>query len=463
MSIDDNAVIKSAAWYTASNLLVRASGFITIPIFTRLLTQAEYGQYNNFLSWVSVIGIITSVSLESTLISAKYDYEESFDDYAFSITIISLVMAMFWWIVAGLCIPLLSSLLSMDPVFINGMFVYLLFQPVVNIFQTLERFKFKWKATVASSMVVSIGAAALSVILVITLSNKLFGVIVGRVIPMIFVGIGLMLIYIKEKRRFILNSIAYALPIAAPFIPHLLAMNLLGALNKIFIEQICGSKENGLYSLANNCGLIVSIFTTSLNAAFSPWLGERLAIEDYESTRNMSKPYLITFVLLAIGASLVAPEIMLILGGEQYIEAAQLIPAISMGCIFQFAYCMYVNIEQFKKKTVGMALGSLSAAGLNALLDLLLLPRFGYQVAAIATAVSYGWLFTVHMLLVRRLGLLCVYNTRFNIKVLAITVALMLVISQIYEYRILRFICIPIVLIVLIRMLKQLNLVRSES
>lgn len=459
---DNGAVVISAVWYTASNLLVRASGFITIPVFTRLLSQAEYGQYNNFLSWVAVIGIVTSMSLESTLISAKFDYRDNFDDYAFSISAVSVFIAGVWWLLAEVAMPIVSPLLSLDPLYVHAMFLYLLFQPIVNIYQTHERFRYRWKATVATSMAVSLGAAFLSVALVFAVEDKLLGVIVGRVAPMVIVGAALLVLYVRRGAKFTVSCIAYALPIAAPFIPHLLAMNLLGALNKIFIEQMCGSEANALYSLANNCGLIVSIFTTSLNSAFAPWLGDRLAEGDHAATRRFGRPYVLLFALLAAGASLAAPEIMLILGGDAYMSAASMIPAISMGCVFQFVYCMYVNIEQFKKKTVGMAVASVSAAVLNGILDVVLIPRFGYESTAIATAVSYGWLLLMHMLLVRRLGLMDVYDTRCNLVVLGAVAMAMVFMPLLYPHFVIRLLFAVVVLVALLTLLPRLRGLRRD-
>ena len=190
----------------------------------------------------------------------------------------------------------------------------------------------------------------------------------------------------------------------------------------------------------------MSIFTTSLNGAFAPWLGERLAEGEYAVTRRVGRPYILLFALLAIGASLFAPEIMYILGGPEYIGAASMIPAISMGCVFQFAYCMYVNIEQFEKKTVGMAFASASAAVVNAALDIVLIPRFGYQVAAIATAISYAWLLFVHVALVARMGLLLVYDLKYNIVVITITTISMVLISALYPYSVVRIVLAVIVL-----------------
>lgn len=449
MSGNNSVVVKSAFWYTASNLLVKASGFLTIPIFTRMLTQAEYGEYNNFLTWTSVVGIVTSMSLESTLISAKYDFKEKLPKYVLSISVLSIVMASAWWILTGLCMSVVAPVLAMSPLYINAMFIYLVFQPVVTIFQTYERFQFRYVITVITSSIVSIGSAFLSVALVFIMGDKLSAVVIGRVLPMIIVGAVLLVVLGKEGKKIDLGCWFYALPIALPFIPHLLSMNLLGSLNKIFIQQICGAEQNGLYSLANNCALVISILTTSLNGAFAPWLGEKLSLNDFDSIRTVARPYIILFALLAVGVSLIAPELMMILGGDSYASAASLIPPISMGCVFQFAYCMYVNIEQFKKKTVGMAFASFSAALLNALLDIILIPRFGYAAAAFATAISYGWLLVVHMLLVARLSYLKTYDTKLNVAVMAGTAAVLGLVSLLYGNRVARFIIAVIILVAL--------------
>ncbi len=459
---ETNKVLKSAVWYTASNLLIKASGFITVPIFTRILTQSEYGQYNNFLSWAAVLGVVCSMSLESTLISAKYDYRDNFSQYAFSISCMGVCFACGWWLMVVCAMGLASAIMDLQPVYINAMFIYLAFQPVVNIFQAYERFQFKYVATVVTSAAVSLGSALMSVALILVADLGLMGAIAGRVVPMAAVGIVLMMILYRQGKKIDVSAWKYALPIALPFVPHLLAMTLLGSLNKIFIQQMYGSEQNALYSLANNCALVISLLTTSLNGAFAPWLGEKLAEHNYEITKRLSRPYVGLFALLASGVCLLAPEIMLILGGEEYLGAAKLIPAISMGAVFQFVYCMYVNIEQFEKKTVGMAAASVSAAGLNALLDYLFLPKYGYEFAAAATALSYGWLLFVHMLLVKRMGLTKAYDTRYILLSLACCGVVFWGVSLFYSNIAIRVLCGLIVAVVLIRQLPRLRQAMSS-
>ena len=91
---------------------------------------------------------------------------------------------------------------------------------------------------------------------------------------------------------------------------------------------------------------------------------------------------------MTCGIMLIVPEFLLIMGGQSYIEAIYVMPPVAFGCVCQFIYTMHVNIEQFKKKTVGMAIASISAAGLNYLLNMFL---FHYKCAPIENTANLAY------------------------------------------------------------------------
>ena len=386
--------------------------------------------------------VVVPLCLEATMISAKKDYKYDLTNYVFSLVALNIVSAVFWMILVNSLSEQFEELFLIDIKYINCIIIYCMFYPVVTIFQTWERFIYKYKITVLISIVLAVGVAALSVVMTIVLPDKLNGAIFGRTVPAILIGVALVIWFISKKSKIRIAYWKYAIPISLPYIPHLLAITLLGAVNRIFVIQICGAEANGLYSLAYNCGQIISIFVTSLNNAFSPWLGDKLTERDYDSIRRICKPYLLVFGVSVLLISLLAPEILLVLGGESYIEAVYVIPPVAMGCILQFAYCMYVNIEQYEKKTGGMAIASISAALLDILLCSVLIPRYGYIAAAIATAIAYCWLLLVHYCLVRHIGMQNVYNDRLVICASLFFCALVGICSLLYNYIIIRIILI---------------------
>ncbi|MFR3948503.1 MAG: lipopolysaccharide biosynthesis protein [Ruminococcus sp.] len=160
--------LKSGVWYTIASFATKSIGFITTPIFTRILTHEEFGLYNNYTSWLSILTIFVTLNLESTFISARYDYENRFDSYIFSSLVLSTLSAAFWFILLNFG-NFFERISGVDKKYINCMVVYLIFLPAINMFQARERYYFKYKMSVLISTVVSVGTALLSVVLVVFL------------------------------------------------------------------------------------------------------------------------------------------------------------------------------------------------------------------------------------------------------------------------------------------------------
>lgn len=441
---------KSGIWYTVCNFVVRALGFLTIPIFTRLLTQAEFGAYNTFASVLSVFTILTTLRLESTFISAKRDYKDNLDQYAFSIAFLESAIALICFILIVFLGDFLSELLSIEKIYLYAMQIYLVFLPGINLFQVWERFRYQYKWTVFITLLVACSSSFLALVLVIALPNKLDGRVFGQLLPGIIIGFILLLYLFKRGKTIDFGMWKYAIPIGLPYVPHLLSMTFLGVADRVIISWYCGEVDTALYSLAYSCGLIVTILATSLNSAFSPWLSDMLTSKNYKKIRKASRPYLGLFGLLAVAIILLAPEVLLVLGGEQYAAAVYCIPPVAMGCVCQFAYTMFVNIEQYEKKTAGMAVASLIAAIINCVLNIIFIPVFGYLAAAYVTLISYLLLLLMHAFLVKRIGFLHVYDCRFIAICLAVIGLITIGINAIYDMHFIRLTLIALLLVLLV-------------
>ena len=189
MDNNNAKALKSGIWYTASNFLVGSIGFITTPIFTRLLTKAEFGAYNNYTSWLSIITIFVTLHIEASMISARYDFKSNLDSYILSSLALSSLSTLLWGIVFNVFYPFFGPLMDLDRIYINVMLVYLLFTPAIHMYQSRERYMFRYKNTAISSLIISITTALLSVSLVVLLDNKLYGRIIGAALPSILFGV----------------------------------------------------------------------------------------------------------------------------------------------------------------------------------------------------------------------------------------------------------------------------------
>ena len=74
---------KAALWFVICSLIQKGISFITIPIFTRIMSVNDYGIYNLYLSWFQIFTIITSLYLYFGVFNnamIKYESEKSTPD-----------------------------------------------------------------------------------------------------------------------------------------------------------------------------------------------------------------------------------------------------------------------------------------------------------------------------------------------------------------------------------------------
>ena len=73
--------VKATICYLISNICTKAFGFITIPLYTRVLTTSEYGYLNTYNAWVSLLSVIMGLSLSSAIYGKMKLERENRDRY----------------------------------------------------------------------------------------------------------------------------------------------------------------------------------------------------------------------------------------------------------------------------------------------------------------------------------------------------------------------------------------------
>ncbi len=413
-------VLKATIWYTLSSFILKGIGFLTTPVFSRILSTEEFGIVNNFNAWFAIISVIGSFCLTASLIRARFDYKDEIDSYVKTNLIF------------GSCIALLISavllsnrfwleLFVLDKKCIVIMCITVIVYPAYDMFIQIEQFKYKYNLVAILSIVLAISNVLFSFLFIWLFDDNAFARILGSQLPSIVIAVTLYFRFMIKGKSVNLNYIKYALPMCIPYVFHMLSATILNSSDRTMITKICSANETAYYSMACNVAFIISVIWTAMNNAFSPWLGERLNKKEYETIKKYTKPYLIIFILISFCFMLFAPEILYILGGEQYIGAKYVIPPVMLGYIFVFVYSLYVNIEQFEKKTLGMAICTAISAGANVILNSIFIPKYGYVAAAYTTMACYWFMLILHFLMVYRMKMQHCYNTKFIFLILLIS------------------------------------------
>ena len=302
---------------------------------------------------------------------------------------------------------------------------------------TKHRAYYKYKTFVALTALASLLATGLSVAFVLFFEDKLSGRIYGHYIPFVLIG-AVIYVYLAIKGKKIkIEYWKYAAVICLPLVPHLLSLVLLSSSDRIIVTRISGKEYTAIYTIAYSCYHIVTVLFQSLNKAWAPWLLDNLHIENYSEIRAFSKKYVGIFFVLILSVLLLAPEIIWILGGKSYADAVYCIPPLVASCLIQLIYTMYVNIEFYEKKTIGVGIGTMIATALNIGLNFLIIPMLperGHVIAAYTTLVGYGALFGIHYYLVKRLKMDYVFDIRFLLCITALMIIISIAVNALYSY-----------------------------
>ncbi|HEO6944949.1 TPA: oligosaccharide flippase family protein, partial [Streptococcus agalactiae] len=71
-------LLQSGFIYTLGNLLVQGLAFITLPIYTRVISTEVYGQYSLYVAWMNIIMLFIGLQTSGSLSSARVKYGEEF-------------------------------------------------------------------------------------------------------------------------------------------------------------------------------------------------------------------------------------------------------------------------------------------------------------------------------------------------------------------------------------------------
>lgn len=448
---DDQSVAKAAMYYLICQLLVKGISFITTPIFTRLLTKGEYGEVSNFFAWQAMLLPLVTLDLRVTINKARYDYEKDNDSYLASILLTSNIITLLVLLVIELNQTFFVNVFSMNMFYIRIMFLYIIFQTAFDFQQIQYNIFHKYKRYVFYTVLSTIASVLLSVGLVLLIENKFAGRILGSVIPTIVVDAIIYISILKRANKLRLEYVRYAILMAVPLIPSALSSTILSTSDRAMIMNMCGSEQTALYSVAYSVSAIAGILWTALNQAWSPWLYDKLKEEKFSEVKTFSNKFSLLYAILIIGIMLIAPEIVLVMGGKSYMSTIAVMPPVILAMACQFFYAFYFNTEYFYGETYIISLGTTIAAVLNLGLNYLFIPKFGYIAAAYTTLVGYASMYIYHYLIVKyRMKKAFIFDNKYFALIVAVLFGVQYIISLIYELLIVRFVVIAVYCIVLL-------------
>lgn len=437
MSESTGKVLKSGIWYTISSIAIRAVSIITSPIYTKMLPTSDYGIANTFNSWIEIFNIFTCLCVVYSIGRAKLDFKDKFDEYLSCLQGLSSSFAAIVLVVAFIFRNRISELIGYEVPLVIVLFAYLVMSPSVEYTLQKYRYEYKYKENIVISLITCIGTVAMSILLMLLFNDRrYFGKIIGSIITTFGLGVFFYINTLKRGRKFYNKEYwIYALKFGLPMIPHALALVVLAQIDRIMIKGMISDSAAGLYAFGYMFATLLMIFTNAIGQAWLPWFNETLYSNNRESIKEYQKKLVLLGCFLTIGFVTIAPEALKILSfkSPDYWVAKWVVPPVALGALAQYFYTNYVNVELFYKKTPVIAFSSIFAAVVNFGLNALFIPRFGYIAAAYTTLASYIFLMIFHFIATRYVLKEKVYADAYMFIALAVTMAICLVITTMYN------------------------------
>lgn len=437
---------KSGVWYVISDIVVKGIGFLSTPIFARLLTQEEYGVVSTFNSWCALLLTFCTLNLTYSIGRAKIDYSEDLDRYIGSMQILSAFVTGGMICIGIIFIKPLQAFLELDLYIIIWLFAYLFFVPIIKFFQNGYRYRYQYKQNIAIAWYTAFSNVLLSLAFVLLLDgNKAYYRIAGMVIPSIILSIVLWTISFKRKQLKIkLEYWKYGLQLSLPIILHTVCLNILAQMDRIYIQKIWGMQWVAIYSVAYSYGSMIYLFTNGISNGWLPWFHDSFHDGEFDRIKINVKKIVVLGCYIGLASIAFAPEFIYIMGGEDYMDGVRCVVPIVLGVVCQYIYTHYVNIEMHLKKSIYVSIGTVIAAIINLGLNIWLIPKFGYVAAAYTTFFSYAVLLLLHYSIVRFVLKVYLYDDKFMFGAIGITFIIGMLISFMYNTTNLRYIVIAI-------------------
>ena len=401
-----SSVFAAGIGYTVGNILIKGVGILTLPLFSRIMSTAEFGVYNVFLSYESLLFVIIGLALHSSVRSADLEFKGNVDKYVSSVSLIYILNLLIFLVVTLLFGDTLSKWLALEKSLVFLLVIYSFSSAILTLYNTRVGLDYDYKKYLTVAIINTIGNIVVSLILIFTLfrGQKAMGraVATASVITVLAVFL-LIFLYKKAKPQINRQYWKFGLKYSLPVVPHGVSQVLLAQFDRIMIRSMVSDAAAGIYSLAGNVKIIVTVITSSIAGVWNTWVFKELDKKNSPAICQRAIQLTMLFSMLTVGLMAISPELVFILGGSEYHLAIYVVVPMAIDGFVLFLYELVSAGEYYMKKTTYIMYGTIAVAILNVILNYIFISKYGFIAAAYTTMFSYICYLLFHMSICRKL------------------------------------------------------------
>ncbi len=397
---DLKSLARETAVYGLSSIVGRFLNYLLVPVYTFAMPAGSggYGVVTNIYAWVALTLVVLTFGMETGFFRfANNGRDDPMRVYSTALLGVGCVSLAF--LAAGLLLLRPTARLlgyAAHPEYVGMMMAVV----AMDAFQSIPFAYLRYRKRPLRFAALKL----LFILLNITLNLVYYVGMKGCDVGCAFLfnlacTSAVMLCLLPELRGFpyvldralLRRMLSYSLP--------LLVLGLAGILNqvadKIIFPYVCPDKAQavvqlGIYGAASKIAMIMAMLTQAFRYAYEPFVFGKSLDRDNREVYARAMKFFIIFTLLAYLAVMFYLDVLQYLIGSSYREGLRVVPVVMAAEIFMG---IYFNLSFWYKLTDETRWGacfSLAGCTVLVLINVLLIPRFGYMACAVAGLAGYG-------------------------------------------------------------------------
>lgn len=432
-----HAMLRHAAVYGIGPVLGRATGLLLLPLYTNILSPAEYGTLELITIAATLLNVFLGLEV-ATAVLRFYHLHETEEQRRQTVSTAVIFTGSFTAIVVLLADVFrhrISILLFGTDAFAHLLrlaFVSLVSSNILEVALAFLRARRMSVVFTTLSVVQLAFALSLNVLFVAWWLWGVEGIFLSQLIVTTALGVGLTAWVLGRVRlHFALGEVRRLLAFGFPLIGTSLAWLVLNAADRAVLSGVGSLDDVGLYSLANRFGTALLVFIVSPFLVL--WAAEQFDVAKHEAAKEIiARVFTYFFVCLcsfALAIGVWMDEVIRLMTAKQFWPAARIGPILVLAYVLWGVFNYFTTGILIEGKTKYLGLLTALAAPLHVVLCV------GLGTAFFAAGVAWAKVLTLALLAAGAYAIAQrVYPVNFELWRIAKVVAVSLVLFGASKY-----------------------------
>jgi O-antigen/teichoic acid export membrane protein len=389
------SLAKYGVIYMATSVFIQIINLLMVPLYTKTLSQEQFGQLNLLISIQSLLTIFATLGIYSGLNRFINEFENKNRIKNIALTF-SVVWGAFLYIVISLSSNMISKLIfNNDPAgaqYIRIIFAGSIILCLVTIYISYYTMQFKASHCTVINLSKVFLLLGLTYYFIVIRKDGVEGALWAQVITYGILFAGLVIYDIRNirpdySRHILRKMLKYGLGL----LPGQVASWVYSSIDRYFISILFGLKQVAIYSMGYRIGMLMDpIFLSPFKSVFTSF--KYRVYKEADGKQKINEVFIYYHFLgwlIVLGLSVFARIAIKILSTGEYDQAFLIVPIIVFSYYLQGMSEFYSLGIHVNNKTGLESLIYIIGAIINIGLNILLIPWLGIYGAALATVITY--------------------------------------------------------------------------